>query len=173
MMIRVDISKCTGCRACETACSFYHTGRVNRNTSRIKVVHLYEIGIDEPIVCVQCTERYCLDCPEDAITIGSQGQIIVSPTLCVLCGKCERNCPIGAIELFQDFVYVCDLCGGTPKCIEACTEGAISHIPEKTELISLAEIKGEVGKMNPSEKRMYYTKKMGTELRKNWRGKYA
>ena len=168
-MIKTDLSKCTGCRMCETACSFYHTGRVNRNLSRIKVVNLYEIGIDYPIVCAQCDQRYCLDCPDNAITVGQQGQIIVSPTLCTFCGKCERKCPIGAIELFNDIVYVCDLCGGTPKCVEACTEKALSYIPEEIEKISLAEIKKDTRKLNPSEKRAHYTKKISRELRVKWR----
>ncbi len=158
---------------CETACSFYHTGRVNRNLSRIKAVNLYEIGIDYPVVCVHCSERYCLDCPADAITIGQQGQIMISPTLCTLCGKCEKRCPIGAIELFNDIVYVCDLCGGTPKCVEVCTEKALNYLPKKIEKISLVEIKKDIKKLNPSEKRVHYTKKTGRKLRATWRNQNA
>jgi Fe-S-cluster-containing hydrogenase component 2 len=171
MMIRVDISKCTGCRMCETACAFYHTGRINRNLSRIKVVNLYEIGIDNPIVCVQCSERFCTDCPDEALTIGKQGQIVISPTLCTFCGRCEKKCPIGAIELFKGFVYVCDLCGGTPKCVDICTEHVITYVLEGVEERSLAEMNKKVKKLNPSEKRTFYTQIMGEELRKNWRKK--
>ncbi|MFX0093350.1 MAG: 4Fe-4S dicluster domain-containing protein [Candidatus Hodarchaeota archaeon] len=172
-MIQVDISKCTGCRACETTCSFYHTGKINRSMARIKVTHLYTIGIDSPLICVQCVERYCLDCPENAISVGLQGQVVICPTLCTLCGKCEKRCPIGAIELFNGFVYVCDLCGGTPKCIEACTEEAITYSSNAVEKVSLAEIMSSIGKKNPSEKRMHYINKMGTELREKWREKNA
>ncbi len=168
MMIQVDISKCTGCRMCETTCTMYHTGRVNRNMARIKIVQLYQIGIDGPVLCLQCQERFCLDCPSNAINIGDQGQIIISPTLCTLCGKCERNCPIGAIQIFNKLVYVCDLCGGSPKCVEVCTEGIITYIHESSN-ISLTELKKEVGKMNPSEKRMHYIEKLGNEIRDNWR----
>lgn len=155
-MIKIDKTKCTGCRMCETACSFFHSGAVNRHSARIKVVNLYQSGIDGPVVCVQCKERYCRDCPTNAISIGSLGQVNASPTLCSLCKKCERNCPIGAIELFNDIVYVCDLCGGSPRCVETCTEGAIIFTPEKKEEISLAEIKKETTKMNSSEKRAFY-----------------
>jgi carbon-monoxide dehydrogenase iron sulfur subunit len=157
-MIKVDIGKCTGCRMCETACSFYRSGAVNRHTARIKVVNLYQSGVDGPVVCVQCKERYCKDCPADAISIGSLGQVIVSPTLCTLCKKCERSCPIGAIEIFNDLAYVCDLCGGSPKCVEACTEGAITYVPEQIEVISLKEIKKETKKVNSSEKRAFTIK---------------
>ena len=167
-MIRIDISKCTGCRRCETACAFYHSSKINNHLSRIKVLNLYDIGIDSPIVCQQCRERYCLKCSVNAISLGSHGQVIISPTICTLCGACEKNCPIGAIEIFDEIVYVCDLCGGNPKCIEACTEGAI-FLDEKTKHPSFAEIKEEVRNLNPSEKRFNFVQKMGRELREKWR----
>ncbi|MFX1285874.1 MAG: 4Fe-4S dicluster domain-containing protein [Promethearchaeota archaeon] len=168
MMIQLDVSKCTGCRMCETTCTMLHTGRVNRNMARIHVVNLFQIGIDGPVVCLQCKERYCMDCPSNAITLGNQGQIIISPTLCTLCGKCERNCPIGAIQIFNKIVYVCDLCGGSPKCVEVCTEGAISYIPE-FEKTSLAYLKEEMKNMNPSERQMHYVETLGRDVRRNWR----
>ena len=172
-MIQVDLSKCTGCKQCESACAFFHTGRINNRLARIKVLNLYEIGIDGPVVCNQCKERYCMRCPEKALTIGAFGQVIVSHTLCNLCGACEKNCPIGAIELFNDIVFVCDLCGGKPKCVEACTEKAITWIVEEKEHTSLAVIKKETKKMNPSQKRYFYLKKQGFEVRKKWRKAHA
>lgn len=172
-MIEVDISKCTGCRMCETACSFYHTGQTNRLLARINVLNQYETGIDGPALCVQCKERYCTDCPENAISIGPYGQIILSGTVCSLCRKCEKNCPVGAIEYFDDHMYVCDLCGGTPRCVEACTEQAIIFVPEKSETISLSKIKDKTKAMNVSEKRIWYISQAGAELRKTWRAKNA
>ncbi len=164
-MISVDISKCTGCRMCETACSFFHSGTINRHAARIKVVNLYASGVDGPVLCVQCNEKYCLDCPADAISIGPMGQIIVSPTLCTLCKKCEKNCPIGAIEIFNDIVFVCDLCGGSPKCTEACTEAAITYFPGREKDTYLKKIKKETGKMNSIERRTHYIRKLGEKLR--------
>lgn len=165
-MIRVDLSKCTGCQRCETACSFVHTGRINNHLARIKVLNLYESGLDSPVVCVQCKERYCMHCPENALSLGKYGQVIVSPTLCKSCGVCEKACPIGALEIFNKFVYVCDLCGGKPKCVDACTEGAIVYEPESIEHVSLEKIKKETVKMNPSEKRRFYTQTIGLKRRK-------
>ncbi|MEA1993627.1 MAG: 4Fe-4S dicluster domain-containing protein [Euryarchaeota archaeon] len=158
-MIHVDISKCTGCSRCETACAFYHTGKTDRRLSRIKVMHLYDKGIDGPVVCAQCEERYCMPCPADALRIGPEGQVVVAPTVCELCGLCEERCPIGAIEL-ADYVVVCDLCGGEPHCVEVCTEGAITYLPEE-EGPSLKELKGKTKGMNSSEKRYEYIKKEG------------
>ncbi len=169
MAIRVDISKCTGCRRCETACAFFRTGRINHNLARIKVMSLYETGVDGPIVCNQCQERYCLSCPEKAMILGTYGQVIVSPTLCSLCGVCEKACPIGAIEIFKDLVYVCDLCGGRPRCVKACTEGAITFEVEKEDHPSLEAEKNKTRDMSPSQKRCFHIQEQGADLRKKWR----
>lgn len=172
-MIDVDLSKCTGCKKCEVACAFFHTGKVSNRLARIKVLNLYEQGIDGPVVCIQCEEKYCLICPEDALTLGSGGQVIVSPTVCTLCGICEKACPIGAIEIFDGIVFVCDLCGGAPKCITACTEGAITHVDGADKRASLAGIKKSTKKMNASQKRQYFLRRQGTAIREKWSRKHA
>ena len=110
-----------------------------------------------------------MKCPENALTIGKFGQVIVSPTMCTLCGACEKNCPLGALEIFNDIVYVCDLCGGKPNCIKACTEGAITWDKDASGHVSLEEFKKQTKKMNPSQKRNFYINKLGSEVRKNWR----
>ncbi|MHA2200554.1 MAG: 4Fe-4S dicluster domain-containing protein [Candidatus Thorarchaeota archaeon] len=168
-MIQVDLNKCTGCRSCETACSFFRTGKVSRHLSRIKVMHIYETGIDGPVVCIQCDERYCMSCPESALKSGDLDQVIASPTICTRCGACVTKCPIGAIELFNDIIYVCDLCGGRPKCIEACTEGAIQFRPNPPKGRSLSTIKTQTKGMNPSEKRRLYIEQLGAKVREKWR----
>jgi len=167
-MIRIDLSRCTGCRRCETACAFARTGRINRHQARVKVVNIYETGIDGPVVCLQCRERYCLGCPDNAITVGPLGQIIVSATACVLCGGCETRCPIGAIEIHRNIAYVCDLCGGRPACLEACTEGALVFEPERTGDISLESHNNEARGLNPGLKRHRFIEREGGRLRKEW-----
>jgi len=169
-MITVDLKKCTGCKRCETVCSFFHTGRISSHLARIKVLNLYENGIDCPVLCVQCRERYCMECPQNALSIGSLGEVIVSSDLCTACGACEQACPIGAAEIFHDTVHVCDLCGGKPSCVEACTEGAISFEPEMTEHVSLAEIEKGTAGMSPGMKRYAYIRKR-TTLKKKRKGR--
>ena len=173
MAIRVDLSKCTGCKRCEAACAFFHTGRINNHLARIRVINIYEAGIDGPVVCNQCKERYCLGCPEHALSLGPYGQVIACPTLCSHCGACEKACPIGAIEIFDDIVFVCDLCGGSPKCVEACTEGAITYDPLENKQPSLAVIKKKTKKMNPSQKQYFFLMKLGSDLKEKWSKNHA
>ena len=172
-MIQVDLNQCTGCKKCEVACAFFHTGKISNHLARIKVLNLYEFGVDGPVVCIQCRERYCMVCPAEALILGPGGQVIISPTMCNLCEACEKACPIGAIEIFGEIVYVCDLCGGKPKCVESCTEGAISFVREDVERPSLATIKKKTKKMSPGQKRQFYLSEQGDELRKKWIPKHA
>lgn len=168
-MICVDVSKCTGCKRCETACAFFHTEQVSNHLSRIKVLNLYESGVDSPVVCQQCTECFCInECPNDALSIGSNGEILVDMDACSLCFSCEEACPIGAIQLFKEQVFVCNLCSGDPECIKACTEEALSLDSQSGE-ISLSEFKNDSVILTPSQKRFEYVRKQGIELRKAWR----
>lgn len=168
-MIEVDPSRCTGCRACEVACSFSHSGRVGRDISRIRVTNVYETGVDAPVVCVQCQERYCLDCPNGALSQGKLGQIVFSPTLCEACGKCARRCPIGAIELGGEIVYICDLCGGSPRCVEACELGALTVVRGTRSPISMRDRREQTRRLNPSERRRAYVEELSVALRRAWR----
>ena len=167
-MITLDLARCSGCSRCEVNCSFFHSGKIGRSGARIKVVKIEDIGIDYPVVCQQCRERYCAKCPEKAIQVDSLGQVIVSPTLCTACGTCEILCPIGAIELFEEIPLVCDLCGGDPRCVKACTLDAIHYDPEVTGAISLKDYKKSSRGLNPEEKRLRYVIALSQELRDRW-----
>lgn len=167
-MITVDASKCSGCRRCEVVCSFAHSGKVGRSSARIKAVKIEGQGIDMPVVCQQCLERYCTKCPEGAITVGPLGQIIVSPTLCTACGACERQCPIGAIELYNDIPYVCDLCGGAPRCVQACNLRALSFLPDAVGIVSLADARKHSRGLPTEAKRVLHAERAAASLREQW-----
>jgi Fe-S-cluster-containing hydrogenase component 2 len=167
-MITLDLAQCSGCSRCEVNCSFFHSGKIGRSGARIKVVKIEDIGIDYPVVCQQCSERYCTKCPEKAIQIDSLGQIIVSPTLCTACGTCEIMCPIGAIELYEEIPLVCDLCGGDPRCVMACTLDAIHYEPDVPGAVSLKEFKKTSRGLSPEGKRLRYAMTLSRELRDSW-----
>ncbi|WP_300459385.1 4Fe-4S dicluster domain-containing protein [Desulfobacula sp.] len=167
-MLIIDPSKCSGCRRCETQCSFYHSGKTGHFGARIKVEKIEIKGIDFPVVCHQCQEHYCTGCPQKAISITDRGSIEVSPTLCNLCGTCETLCPIGAIEIYNDIPYVCDLCGGTPRCVDACEMDAISYDPEIKQTLSLKSFKKQTKKMTPAMKRHKYANQATEKMRTDW-----
>jgi carbon-monoxide dehydrogenase iron sulfur subunit len=56
-----DMTKCTGCRMCELACSMKHEGVFNLRKARIKV---YLIGLPEvPVPVLQKKCNYCAGDP--------------------------------------------------------------------------------------------------------------
>lgn len=164
----IDPEKCSGCCRCEVSCSFFHTGRVGRSSARIRVVKIEEKGIDFPVVCQQCTERYCTGCPESAIQVGDLGQVIVSPTLCTACGVCEKLCPIGAIQILGSIPLVCDLCGGDPRCVKACTLDAIIFEPQTKDRVLLAPYRMKGPSLPPGEKRFRFATASTLGLRQGW-----
>ncbi|MCP4374275.1 MAG: 4Fe-4S dicluster domain-containing protein [Deltaproteobacteria bacterium] len=167
-MLVIDFSKCSGCRRCETHCSFYHSGKTGHLGARIKVEKIENLGIDFPVVCHQCKEHYCTKCPQNAISITKRGSIEISPTICDLCGACEKLCPIGAIEIYNEIPYVCDLCGGEPRCMQACEMDAISYDLKIKQSVSLDWFKKKTKKMVPAKKRYEYAKQGGEKLRAIW-----
>jgi carbon-monoxide dehydrogenase iron sulfur subunit len=170
-VIKLDVTKCSGCRRCEVNCSFFHTGEVGRSRSRIKVVKIESRGIDVPVVCQQCLERYCARCPESAIAIGERGEIVVSRDRCTACGTCERLCPIGAIELLDGIPLVCDLCGGDPSCVRECNLGAVTFEPTIMGVVALGSLRKKTRKLSPEAKRVRFAEALTEDMRKEWGGR--
>jgi ferredoxin len=52
--------------------------------------------------------------------------IVVNQEDCIKCGACEGTCPSAAIELENQKVVYCDICGGEPKCVDTCPQGALT-----------------------------------------------
>jgi Fe-S-cluster-containing dehydrogenase component len=50
----VDVDKCTGCRACELACSVARTGEYNPQKSYIRVAKNKDMDISMVLASVQC-----------------------------------------------------------------------------------------------------------------------
>ena len=131
-VLSIDISKCTGCRACEYACSFVHTGAFNRWDSRITVSHFLEDFIFIPSVCTQCEEAYCVKvCPTQALSRNREtGVVEFDPNKCIVCKQCVIACPWGSIKLNHTGreIIKCDLCGGDPECVKVCQAKALEYV---------------------------------------------
>ena len=68
-------------------------------------------------------------CPKNTITRNEiSGAIVVDNNLCVGGKMCTLECPFGLIVMGRDKQAIkCDLCGGNPECVKACTYGALSY----------------------------------------------
>lgn len=129
--ITVDPTVCTGCRACEMACSFFHTDTFSYDLSRIHISKVEEEGIDVPLVCRMCRRPACVDsCPTGALSrLPKEGVIALDADLCAGCGICADACPHLAISYHPQAgtPLICDLCGGDPACVKRCVVGAIRY----------------------------------------------
>lgn len=131
----VDVDRCTGCRACETACSFAHYEEFNPQKSAIRVSIFTEDAFFLPQVCLQCADPACAAvCPSGAMhatEVDGSFAVAVNKDRCVGCHMCVLACPFGAVEDDgKGSVRKCDLCGGSPACVEACVTRALafSHV---------------------------------------------
>ena len=126
--IQIHPNKCMGCHSCELACSFKNEGMFNPIFSRIFVK--VDGGFHSPLTCLQCEDPWCASgCPKYAIYRNpGSGAIEVDKNLCVGCKICSLECPFGLIVMGRDKQAIkCDLCGGNPECVKACTYGALSY----------------------------------------------
>ena len=141
--LKIEYNKCPpDCRLCEEACA-REKGEGVLSLSRIKPVHAPQMDFHEALTCIQCGQPMCLEiCPVGAITKDSlNGVVTVDELRCVGCGLCTLACPYGAIycDSQKQKSFKCDLCGGEPKCVQACPHQLITHVKNQPILELLHE----------------------------------
>jgi len=65
-------------------------------------------------------------CPSEALSISPETEaVIVDREKCTACGLCIEACPgdVPYIHPAEKYAVICDLCGGDPQCVKACSEG--------------------------------------------------
>jgi len=137
MHLHIEATTCTGCRICESYCSFHHEGAIWPARSRIAVIAESDAGPFELRVCRQCDDAPCAAaCPSEAIALDQRtGAWVVDVELCLGCGSCVDACPHDAIVLDAErgVALKCDLCAGEPECAAMCPAAAITPIARARE----------------------------------------
>ena len=80
--LRVNLRKCTGCRACTIACALSHEQQVEIYRARIRVqkrMPELKTPVFKPVYCRQCRNAKCVDvCPTGALVQDEEsGQVIL------------------------------------------------------------------------------------------------
>ncbi len=116
---------CIGCQLCMQACSAMHEDEINLSKSRIKIETYYK---DKQIFI---DKHICIlcgkcakECPVDAITMDTQ--IRVDNDACIGCGLCADVCPAHVVEMRDEKPIICDTCDGKPSCVETCPHKALT-----------------------------------------------
>ncbi len=155
-ILMLDPLKCTGCRACEYACSFKHEGVFNPLDSRIKISTFLEDLSFVPSVCMQCEEAYCAEvCPTGALIKNAETDVVeFNKDKCIGCKQCVVACPWGSIKLEHTGkeIIKCDNCEGDPECVKVCAQQALTF--EEVEDAVAAKQKGVAVKYKEIAKEM-------------------
>lgn len=121
--IKIDHTRCTGCRHCEIACSLNHVaGESNPRRARIRVFHegtIFFPVIAGPFVDAACTSKALVE---------TAGHLY---NMCVLC---RASCPEKPffIEAGTGIPLKCDFCGipPNPSCVRTCNTGALELVDD-------------------------------------------
>ena len=119
---------CTGCGICQLACSLVKENEANPARSRISIRKMVMDGLMIPYICLNCRKPPCMEaCHRGAITRDEvTGWVTIDRVKCNNCTLCVAACPFSAFVITPaKEVLLCDVCEGSPRCVEMCPTGAI------------------------------------------------
>lgn len=164
----IDVSKCIGCKACQSACMEWNDLRdevgenigvydnpnnlTDSSWTVMRFSEIEEAGKLEWLIrkdgCMHCEDPGCLKaCPSPgAIVQYSNGIVDFNQEHCIGCGYCVAGCPFDIPRISQkdSKAYKCSLCsdrvavGQAPACVKACPTGSIMF-GTKEDMIHQAE----------------------------------
>jgi benzoyl-CoA reductase subunit BamC len=130
--IKVDVDKCHGCRACEVACSAFHSmpkySGNNPARSRIQIIRHPLKDIYVPVYAGEYTPAECMG--RDKYTIDGKEYDE--------CAFCRAACP--SRDLFKEpdsgLPLKCDMCEGEeePLCVKWCIADALIYEEREEEV---------------------------------------
>lgn len=162
----IDVSRCIGCKACQSACMEWndlrgqvgscdgsYTNPPDLDDQTWCLMRFNEVEIDGALQwlilkdgCMHCSDPGCLrSCPAPgAIIQSSNGIVDFQQENCIGCGYCISGCPFNIPRLRKEDsrVYKCTLCsdriaaGLEPACIKSCPTQALTFGPREEMLKS-------------------------------------
>lgn len=136
-VLKVDPELCNGCMVCVQTCSLASYGVGSFELSNMRMLSTNRFDFDAYAApCLQCTDPQCMRyCPCNAISVDKKtGARVINQELCIGCQECIAHCPYtpARITFNPDTMKAgkCDLCGGDPMCVKACTTGALSYFTD-------------------------------------------
>jgi Fe-S-cluster-containing dehydrogenase component len=165
--ILVDLTRCKGCRLCETACAAANglpepehdraaADASVRDTSptQFQVVNRYETSRGEVFVrrqCMHCVEPACAAaCLTKALVKTEEGPVIWRADRCMGCRFCMISCPFDVPKFEYDSavprIQKCRMCferlgqGEQPACVDRCPFDALTF-GRRGELLQIAQRK--------------------------------
>jgi formate dehydrogenase beta subunit len=150
----VDVTRCIGCRACQTRCKeangkpadvrsaqgAVYDAPVDLNATTLTVIKRWAAEREEGFVkaqCMHCVHPACASvCMLGALHKGEHGVVEYDASKCVGCRYCQVACPYN-VPKFEwasatPKIVKCELCrhrykdGKGPACAEACPRDAVT-----------------------------------------------
>lgn len=132
--IKVDLDKCTGCRACEMACSAFHAkpqySSINPARSRIRVV---SDELNDEYVPIRAGDYTPAECNGRHIYAVNGKQYSE-------CSFCGTACPSRDLFFEPDsgLPLKCDMCEtvpplAEPMCVQVCGSDALTYVEREVE----------------------------------------
>ncbi len=106
--------KCIGCNNCMVVCANLYFKENDEEKSCIRISE--KDGGFSINVCNQC--GICVaECPTEALTVNSQGVVMLNKNLCIGCYACVAICPTNSMRRYPGMVvpFKCIACGACPK----------------------------------------------------------
>ena len=127
MVLKLIEELCIGCRLCQLACSVAKEEVFNPELARLKIISIYsKTGLNyKTSLCNMCLTCVSI-CPTEAIT-HQAGNLVFDQGKCTNCGICITACPENVIASRAEGIALCDLCGGSPACVEWCPHQALMN----------------------------------------------
>ncbi|WP_161952815.1 4Fe-4S dicluster domain-containing protein [Moorella stamsii] len=129
--LKANPQNCSLCNLCALVCSKVQVGYSDPAFSGIRISHELPAALKVKLTyCLQCKQGYCIkSCPYQALVRDEQGIVRLARDKChcTEIRPCVEACKFKAIYSVPLWQYPikCDMCQGSPRCVQVCPSGAL------------------------------------------------